>query len=158
MTPEGDRRHEAEEVTMSGPDVLLVDDEVEFVELLAERLGARGLRVETANSGPAAVARAEEKTFDAIILDLAMPGMNGIETLQRLRATNPDLQIILLTGHATIDTSVTAMKLGAVDILEKPADLATLVKKIDEASTRKRELARQRLDAQLSDILRKRGW
>jgi DNA-binding NtrC family response regulator len=143
---------------MSKHDVLLVDDEEDFVEVLAERLEARGLRVETACNGEAALARAEDKPFDAIILDLAMPGMNGIETLKRLRATNPDLQIILLTGHATVETSVEAMKLGAVDLLEKPADLAALVKKIDQASARKRELAQQRLDQQLSDILRRRGW
>jgi DNA-binding NtrC family response regulator len=143
---------------MSEHEVLLVDDEEDFVEVLAERLEARGLRVETATNGQAALARAEHKLFDAIILDLAMPGMNGIETLKHLRATNPDLQIILLTGHATVETSVEAMKLGAVDLLEKPADLAALVKKIDQASARKRELAQHRLDQQLSEILRRRGW
>ena len=138
--------------------VLLVDDEVEFTQVLRERLEARGLHVDTAASGEEALQVATSRSFDAILLDLAMPGMDGIETLKRLRATNPDLQIILLTGNATVGLSVEAMKLGAVDLLEKPADLKQVLRKIDEASARKGELAQQRLDEQLTDILRRRGW
>jgi len=138
--------------------VLLVDDEVEFSQILQERLEARGLRVDTAASGEEALQAAASRSFDAILLDLAMPGMDGIETLKRLRAADPDLQIILLTGNATVGVSVEAMKLGAVDLLEKPADLKELILKIDEASTRKSELAQRRLDEQLNDLLRRRGW
>ena len=141
-----------------GPTVLLVDDEAEFVEVLAERLENRGLRVRTADSGEAALRLADEMSFDAILLDLAMPGLDGIDTLRRLRESNPDLQVILLTGHATVDTGVQAMKLGAVDVLEKPADLGRLLEKIDAASNTKRELAERRLEEQLTQILHRRGW
>ena len=143
---------------MAGHRVLLVDDEVEFTAVLSERLEARGLRVTVVDSGAAALVQAADRTFDAIILDLAMPGMDGIETLRRLRAINADLQIILLTGRATVDLGVEAIKLGAVDLLEKPANLKDLMARIDVASSRKKELAEQRLDAQLTDILRRKGW
>jgi len=143
---------------MSEHRVLIVDDEVEFANLLSERLQARGLTVDTVFSGEEALEIAEKKTFDAILLDLAMPGMNGIETLERLRAINPDLQIILFTGNATVDVTLEAMKLGAVDLLEKPANLEKVLSKIDAAGTRARELAEQHLDDQLTDILRRKGW
>jgi len=71
--------------------VLLVDDEEAFVEALGKRLKARGLNVETSNSGEEAITKAEERTFDVIVLDLAMPGMDGIETLKRLRGSDPDM-------------------------------------------------------------------
>ncbi|HEY3357667.1 MAG TPA: response regulator [Polyangia bacterium] len=118
--------------------VLLVDDEVEFVETLAERLRARGLEVEVALTGPAAVKQAEAARFDAVVLDFAMPGgMDGIATLKALLAATPDLQVMLLTGQATIKTAIDATRLGAVDILEKPLDIATLLEKIREARARR---------------------
>ncbi len=143
---------------MSEHRVLIVDDEVEFARLLSERLEARGLTVDTVFSGEEALEIAEKKTFDAILLDLAMPGMNGIETLERLRAINPDLQIILFTGNATVNVTLEAMKLGAVDLLEKPANIATVLSKIDAAGARSRDLAQKQLDDQLTDILRRKGW
>ena len=87
---------------MSESTVLLVDDEEDFVEVLAERLEARGLTVDTAGNGELALEKAGERAFDAIVLDMAMPGMNGIETLPGLLQINPDLQVILLTGRATL--------------------------------------------------------
>ena len=143
---------------MSEHRVLIVDDEVEFANLLSERLEARGLTVDTVFSGEKALEIAQQKTFDAILLDLAMPGMNGIETLERLRAINPDLQIILFTGNATVDVTLEVMKLGAVDLLEKPANLEKVLSKIDAAGTRARELADKHLDEQLTDLMRRRGW
>ena len=143
---------------MGGHRVLLVDDEETFAEILAERLAARGLVVHTCSSGEKALEQVAASAYDAIILDLAMPGMDGIETLKRIRTANPDLQIILLTGRATVGQSVEAMKLGAVDLLEKPADISQLMHTIDEASTRKREATQRRIDDQLSSILRRKGW
>lgn len=110
--------------------VLLVDDEIDFVEALAERLRGRGLVIEIAHEGRDALERVAAGSFDAVILDLAMPGMDGIETLAGLLSESPDLRVILLTGHATIKAAMAATQLGAVEVLEKPVDIATLMEKI----------------------------
>jgi len=143
---------------MSESTVLLVDDEVDFVEVLAERLEARGLAVDTAEDGEVALEKAEKRPFDAILLDMAMPGMDGIQTLKGLLRINPDLQVILLTGRATLGQAVEAMKLGALDLLEKPVEIETLVAKIEEAATKRSSLTEKRIDDKLSDIMRKKGW
>jgi DNA-binding NtrC family response regulator len=138
--------------------VLLVDDEEEFLVVLAERLEARGLRVDTAANGERALERAETKEYDAILLDMAMPGLTGTETLRRLLEINADLQIILLTGQSTLSQAVEAMKQGALDFLEKPADIDTLVDRIETAATKKSSLMDKRIEERLSDIMRKKGW
>jgi DNA-binding NtrC family response regulator len=143
---------------MSSTWVLLVDDEEDFLEVLAERLEARGLRVDTATSGERALERAEAREYDAILLDMAMPGLTGTETLQRLLEINADLQIILLTGRSTLSQAVEAMKSGALDFLEKPADIDTLVDRIETAATKKSKLEDKRVEERLSDIMRKKGW
>jgi DNA-binding NtrC family response regulator len=138
--------------------VLLVDDEEDFVEALAERLVARGLRADTAGSGAEAIARVKERAYDAVLLDMAMPGLDGLQTLKALLAINPDLQVILLTGRATLQQGVEAMKLGALDLLEKPADIATLEARIENAARRRTSLDDQRVQNRVGDILRKKGW
>jgi DNA-binding NtrC family response regulator len=143
---------------MSDCKVLLVDDEVDFVEVLAERLRARGLATDTAVTGLTAVTMAEQTRYDAIVLDMAMPGMDGIETLERLLELNPDLQVILLTGRATLEQAVAAIKLGALDLLEKPAEIDTLVGKIEDAATRRWSLEEKRIEEKVEDIIRKKGW
>ncbi len=143
---------------MSGCKVLLVDDEKDFLEALALRLEARKLTVDVAATGEAAVAKAKTQSFDAILLDLAMPGMDGIEALKRLRELNPDSQVVLLTGHATVAKATEAMRLGALDVLEKPVDIEVLVEKIEQAATNKVRLTEQRIGEEMTDILRKKGW
>lgn len=138
--------------------VLLVDDEEEFVNVLAERLEARDLAVETAPSGEIALEKAAKQPFDAILLDMAMPGMNGIETLKGLLEINRDLQIILLTGQATLGQAVEAMKLGAMDLLEKPVEIETLVARIDDAARRRSSLEDKRIGQRMDELLRKKGW
>ena len=138
--------------------VLLVDDEKDFSEVLAERMQTRGFEVDTVESGAEALSLIKDKEFDAVVLDLAMPGMDGIETLKLMLGENPDLQIILLTGHATLEKGVEAVKLGAVDFLEKPADLETLIGKIKQAQTKKSELFEKRLADSISNIMKKKGW
>lgn len=138
--------------------VLLVDDEVEFAETLAERLRARGLQVDVATNGEQGVEKASETVFHAVILDFAMPGMDGIETLKALRKHNPDIQVMLLTGQATIKAAVEANRLGAVDVLEKPTDIATLLEKIREARARHVAAREQRSQSRIEEILRERGW
>ena len=143
---------------MSHQRVLLIDDEEEFTAALSERLEMRGMTVDTVTSGEAAVERVAAHDFDAVLLDLAMPGWDGIETLRHLKAARPDLQVVLLTGRATVKKGVEAMKLGAMDLVEKPAEFKDLLTKIEEASARKALLVESRLEHELDDILRKRGW
>ena len=117
--------------------ILLVDDEEQFLEMLSQRLEARGLKVDSVTSGEDALARVEDQNFDAIVVDLAMPGIDGIETLKRIKEKHPELGIIMLTGHATTTSGIEAMKLGAEDFLEKPVDLKELMKKIGEAKSKR---------------------
>ena len=138
--------------------VLLVDDEVEFLTALAERLRTRGLEVEVATNGNDAIAMAGKKTFHAVVLDYAMPGLDGIETLKALLEHDPNMQVMLLTGQATIRAAVEATRMGAVDVLEKPTDVTTLLEKISEARARHLAAVEQRSQDQVDDILRKRGW
>lgn len=143
---------------MSDATVLLVDDEHDFVTVLAERLERRGLKVDTAENGETALERVRDRGYDAVLLDMAMPGMNGLQTLKGLLAISSDLQVILLTGQSTLQQAVESMKLGALDFLEKPADLETLVAKIDDAARRTTRLKDQRIERRISDIVRKKGW
>lgn len=138
--------------------VLLVDDEKEFVDLLGERMGVRGMEVSKTTSAADALNMAEEQTFDAIVLDLMMPEMDGLEVLKKIKAKRPELQVILLTGHGTIEKGVEAMRLGAMDFVEKPADLDKLTEKIKKAQARKMILVERKLEERLRDILTTRGW
>jgi DNA-binding NtrC family response regulator len=117
--------------------VLLVDDEKKFLEVMSERLTTRGVTVTTATSAAEALEQIEANLFDAVILDLKMPGMDGIEAMKRMKAKRPELQIILLTGHATVEKGVEAIQLGAMDFVEKPADLESLGEKIKQAKQKK---------------------
>jgi DNA-binding NtrC family response regulator len=116
--------------------VLLVDDEARFVQILAERLQMRGITADTATSGEAALELVREKDFDAVLLDLSMPGMTGIEVLKEMKKIKPGLQVIILTGRGSIETTVEVMKHGAMDFLEKPVDLNRLIEKVGEAVRR----------------------
>lgn len=117
--------------------VLLVDDEKEFAETLAERMKLRGTDVSVCTSSSDVLKMVEETVYDVVVLDLKMPGMDGIEVLSALKEKFPEIQIILLTGHATLDKSMEALKLGAFDFLEKPVDIGVLSESIKDARTRK---------------------
>jgi DNA-binding NtrC family response regulator len=142
---------------MANTKVLLVDDEVDFVETLAERLRSRGMEVEVATGGAQAVDKVDRHSFDAVVLDLAMPGMDGIETLKKLLKKNPDLQIMLLTGQATIKSAVEATNLGALDVLEKPTDIETLMEKIAQAQNKTVALGEKRVQEMIEKVLLTRG-
>jgi len=139
--------------------VLLVDDEEEFTRLMAERMEARGLKVETASSGFEALEKVGSGAgYDVIVLDLAMPGMDGMETLERLLKANPDLQVILLSGQATLQKGIQAVRLGAREVLEKPADLAGLLAKISEAKHDRILLVEKRMEEGIRKILTTKAW
>lgn len=138
--------------------VLLVDDEKEFLETMSERLGARGLSVSTSADPAEALKTAKAKSVDVVVLDLRMPGMDGIEFLKELKEARPELQVILLTGHATVEKGIQAMKLGALDVLEKPAHIDALMERIDQASAKKLVLLEKKDQEAIHDILTERGW
>ena len=138
--------------------VLLIDDEKDFLEVMSERMQNRDIDVTTASSAREALALVEKESYDAIILDLQMPEMDGLQALERLKAINPELQVILLTGHATVEKGVQAMKLGATDVLEKPADIQTLTEKIRKAHARKIILVEKENEAKIRAILGSKAW
>jgi len=138
--------------------VLLVDDEQDFLDSLAERMRARGMDVSTTTSAEEAIKKAETESFDAIVLDLMMPEMDGIEVLQAIKEKRPDVGIILLTGYATLDKGIEAMKMGAMDFVEKPADLKVLSEKIKEARAQKMVLAEKRIQEKVKRIIQGKSW
>ncbi len=113
--------------------LLLVDDEVKFLQSIAKRLDLKNLDVTTATNGEEAVKSAEKGLFDVAVVDFQMPGMDGAQVLKTLKAKHRYLEIIMLTGHATIDSAVECTRLGAFKYLEKPYDFEKLVEVIQEA-------------------------
>jgi DNA-binding NtrC family response regulator len=140
----------------TGPRVLLVDDEEQFLDVLSQRLGTRGIDAETSTSGEEAMVKIKDRNFDAIVLDVMMPGMGGIETLKRIRKEYPELQIIMLTGRGSVDKAVEAMKEGAIDFLEKPADINKLMDKISEAKKKRVLLVTKNIEEKVKGILKRR--
>lgn len=138
--------------------VLLVDDEGEFLEALSQRMTSRGMEVTTTTSAREAIKKVEEGSFDAVILDLMMPEMDGLEVLQTLKQKKPEIQVILLTGHGSVAKGIEAMKLGAMDFLEKPADIKELTEKIKKAQAKKMILVEKRNEEKIQKILVDRGW
>ena len=122
--------------------VLLVDDEESYVETLAKRLTRRGLTVFTAGSGEAALELLAATAVDVILLDVKMPGLDGMETLRRIKQNQPQVEVIMLTGHANVDVAIRGMEQGAFDYLMKPAEMDDLYYKIQDAH-RKKVLAGQ---------------
>lgn len=138
--------------------VLLVDDEEDFLKTLAERLEARGLKVSTATSGEEAVTDAKKNGYDLIVLDLSMPGIDGLETLKRIKLTQPEAEIIMLTGQGSIRTGIEAMKLGAEDYLQKPVNISVLMDKISEARSKRLLILQSKSVAEIEKILHTKGW
>jgi DNA-binding NtrC family response regulator len=145
---------------MIEPSVLVVDDEVPFVETLVKRLGKRDLRVDFAYSGPQALEKLSAKgpaTTDVVILDVKMPEMDGLETLARIKEAHPLIEVIMLTGHATVESAIEGMKRGAYDYLMKPCEIEVLLEKVAAAAGRKREHEEKILEARASLISLRRG-
>lgn len=110
--------------------VLLVDDEIDFVTTLSNRLGMRGIKTDVVHDGQQALEYVAQKEPDVIVLDLKMPGMYGMEVLRRLSKTNPNIQVVILTGHGTDRDEEEAKRLQAYDYLRKPTDIDTLADRI----------------------------
>lgn len=145
---------------MSEASVLLVDDEVPFVETLVKRLARRDLRVNSAHSGREALEKLAESgsaKTDVVILDVKMPEMDGLETLSRIKESHPLIEVIMLTGHATVESAIDGMKRGAFDYLMKPCEIDALMDKVHEAATKKREHESKILEARANMISLRRG-
>jgi CheY-like chemotaxis protein len=117
--------------------VLIVDDEQDFLDIMAERIQARGMDVSTATSAHEALEKVQTESFDAVIMDFLMPEMDGFKALKLFKEIRPDLAIILLTANVREEERIAAKKLGAMDVIEKPADLNILTQKIQEAQALK---------------------
>jgi DNA-binding response OmpR family regulator len=113
--------------------LLLVDDESEFLDTLVDRLDLRELETDVAYNGKEALSAVEKEEPDVIVLDVKMPGMDGIEVLQRIKRAYPNVEVIILTGHGSEQDEQRARQLGAFDYLRKPADLQTLLGRIRNA-------------------------
>ena len=117
--------------------VLLVDDETEYLDTLLKRLKKRGLLVDGADSGEEALVIIGEKSIDVVVLDVRMPGIDGIQTLRQIKGINPLVEVIMLTGHASMEVAVEGMELGAFDYLMKPIDIDELLYKLQDAYKKK---------------------
>jgi len=143
---------------MSIAKILLVDDEIPFVEAMSRRLKKRDIDIVTAFSGTEALNTLEsDGSVEAVILDVKMPGMDGIETLGEIRKRFPLVEVIMLTGHATIETGIEGMKLGAFDYLMKPCDMEVLLNKLKEAVAKKRKHEEKIIEARMKEITSRRA-
>ncbi|MDY6792628.1 MAG: response regulator [Thermodesulfobacteriota bacterium] len=143
---------------MAMANVLLVDDEVPFVETMTKRLTKRDLDVSTAFNGQEALDKLENsRSIEVVILDVKMPGMDGLETLQKIRKKYPLVEVVMLTGHATVESAIDGMKLGAFDYLMKPCDMDILISKVGEAAKKKRAQEEKIIEARVKEITSRRA-
>ena len=135
--------------------VLVVDDEPDFLETLVNRLQRRKIDAAGARSGEEALDIIKKKLFDVVILDVKMPGgMDGIETLREMKKIQPLAEVLLLTGHASVETSIEGMKLGAFDTLLKPTKIEDLMTKMAQALEKKTAHDQRIRSAKIKELLR----
>jgi DNA-binding NtrC family response regulator len=138
---------------------MLVDDEAPFVETMAKRLEKRDLNVISAFSGQEALEILDyQQNVDVVILDVKMPGMDGIETLKKMKSAYPLIEVVMLTAHATVESAIEGMRFGAFDYLMKPCDMEQLMGKVNEATRKKRDHEEKIREAHVKEILAKRGF
>lgn len=118
---------------MDAVQVLLVDDEVEFLETLIKRMKKRHVDITGVKSGEEALIALDQNQVDVVILDVRMPGLDGIETLKEIKRKHPLIEVIMLTGHASVEVAVQGMELGAFDYLMKPMNIDELLYKVEDA-------------------------
>ena len=138
---------------MKGSRILLVDDEVVFTNNMSKLLKSRGYRVGAVNSGDAAIRELQNQDFDVVVLDLKMPGMDGISTLKEIKRLDLFTQTLILTGHGSIDSALEAVKLGAYDYLTKPCEIDELVEKIEGAWQKKDSEVKEEMQENVQKII-----
>ncbi len=117
--------------------VLIVDDEEDFVDTMIRRLKAKGFDARGVNRGKEALELLDENDFDVCVLDVKMPGMDGIETLREMKKKKPLMEVIMLTGHGSVESGVQGLQLGAYNYVMKPVPFADLLQQINQAYERK---------------------
>jgi DNA-binding NtrC family response regulator len=133
--------------------LLLVDDEKAFLDTITKRLEKRNLSAAAVYCGKDALIELENnKSIEVVILDVKMPEMDGIQTLVEIKKSVPLVEVIMLTGHATVESAIDGMKLGAFDYLMKPCDIELLVKKVTEAADKKRKHEEKIIEARIKEI------
>jgi DNA-binding NtrC family response regulator len=138
--------------------LLLVDDEEAFVAAMEKRLTMRNMKITAAYSGEEGLKKLSEyPDIDVVLLDVKMPGMDGIATLREMKNQHPMIEVIMLTGHATVESAIEGMKLGAFDYLMKPCDIDELTAKVEEAKTKKDAHQSKIMEATGKELLGKRG-
>jgi DNA-binding NtrC family response regulator len=126
-----------EGVQLSALSVLLVDDEIDFLETLEKRLKKRDVDVSCVTSGKEALERLRDRAVDVVLLDVKMPGMDGLDVLRKIKKDHPLIEVIMLTGHASVEVAIEGMELGAFDYLMKPMDIDELLYKVQDAHKKK---------------------
>lgn len=138
---------------MSIVQILLVDDEERFLSTTKILLEKRGMNAKTAPGGQEALNILSGNPVDVVILDVKMPGMDGVETLRRIKRDHPLVEVIMLTGHASVESAVEGLKLGAFDYVMKPCDVPDLVEKIKQAFARKQAMDEKIRKARIDRII-----
>lgn len=138
---------------MIGSKILLVDDEVVFTNNMSKLLNSRGYNVTAVNSGDAAIKELQDQDFDVVVLDLKMPGMDGLTALKEIQKLDLFTQTLILTGHGSIDSALEALKLGAYDYLTKPCEIDDLVVKIEGAWEKKDDAAKKDMMEKLQRVV-----
>lgn len=140
------------------PNVLVVDDEKEFANTLAKRLELRDFAAKATYSGEDALEILRTEVIDLVILDVLMPGLDGCETLTRIKSKYPLVPVLMLTGEATVERAIAGMKAGALDFLMKPCDIGVIATKLQGAFKLKCEHEARIRDAEINNILTEKGW
>jgi len=138
---------------MSAVHLLLVDDEERFLTTTKALLDKREIETTTATNGMDALKFMDEKHIDVVILDVKMPGMDGVEVLRKMKQKYPLVEVIMLTGHASVESAVEGLKLGAFDYLMKPVEIGNLVAKVNEAADKKKAALEKIQKAKFENII-----
>ncbi|MCD4744407.1 MAG: response regulator [Desulfobacteraceae bacterium] len=137
--------------------LLIVDDEERFLKTTSALLAKRKCTVFTATNGMDALEIMDDKKIDVVILDVKMPGMGGVEVLQKIKEKHYLSEVIMLTGHSTTESAVEGLKLGAFDYLMKPCDIDILIEKVREAHEKKQSMEEKIQHAKIGKIIRHPG-
>lgn len=125
---------------MSNLQLLIVDDEERFLKTTAILMDKRGIQTKSASSGTEALRIIDDSPVDVVVLDVKMPGMDGVETLKRIKRNYPLIEVIMLTGHGSVDSAVKGLRMGAFDYVMKPCDIPDLIDKIEDAYRKKQAM------------------